>query len=67
MKKINFEGGQWLSREEMKRVSGGFKDDDEKKYKCCPKGQPNSESCSICITVKKGYHAECDQGVVTTC
>lgn len=26
MKKFNFEEGQKLSREEMKRVSGGFKD-----------------------------------------
>lgn len=64
-----------LTREQMKKVMGGDEGSGSGSgdnraagsYKCCPKDQPNSAQCSTCVTVPKGSHAVCEQGVVTTC
>lgn len=52
-----------LSKDEIKKVMGGYYDDfgdaGDKQQKCCPKGDCNSSACSTCVTVPKGSHADC--------
>ena len=60
-----------LSKHEMKMVMGGDGGregdlgDGGVLVKCCPKNEPNSLQCSVCI-IAYGT-ASCDKGVVTDC
>jgi len=70
--KLDFQSlnAEVLTRNQLKQILGG--DDGSGggaggKYKCCPKGQPDSQFCSTCVTVPAGSHAVCSQGVVTSC
>jgi hypothetical protein len=64
MKKLNL-----LSKAEMKKVLGGTGDDGpidegEKCYKCCPRRDPESPSCSV--PGPRWMHLECPGTVYET-
>ncbi|WP_291403828.1 hypothetical protein [Daejeonella sp.] len=65
--------GEMLSREQMKNVLGGRASEVEveggegRKYQCCPGPGNGTVSCSECVFVPSGSHAQCTLGTLTAC
>ncbi|MBW7891508.1 MAG: hypothetical protein H3C48_10895 [Chitinophagaceae bacterium] len=58
----HFDDTEVLTREQLKKITGGEGSDSgggTKKQKCCPKNDCNSPQCSSCVVIPPGHHADC--------